>query len=153
MQILNLKDEPQHLPMLGAWHHSQWSYLNPQGSLEQRFEKMKLHLDAELIPSTFIAKDGMLLGSASIIAQDMDTKSELTPWLASVFVTPEHRNRGTGDELVKHVMQRAKEAKVETLYLFTPDREAFYQKLEWRLFSKENYRGHWVTVMHVKFND
>jgi hypothetical protein len=36
---------------------------------------------------------------------------------------------------------------LETLYLFTPDRESFYQNLGWQVLSKEEYRGAWVTVM------
>ncbi|NOU13132.1 MAG: GNAT family N-acetyltransferase, partial [Methylococcaceae bacterium] len=82
-----------------------------------------------------------------------DTRPELTPWLASVFVAPKHRNNGVGSQLVKNVMQQAKEAGINELYLFTPDRETFYQKLGWSVLAKEDYRGHAVTVMSVKLSD
>lgn len=115
---------------------------------------MKLFLsDDDLIPSTFIAKENNLMGSASIIEQDMDTRPELTPWLASVFVAPEYRNNGVGSSLVKHIMQTAKQAGIEKLYLFTPDRETFYEKLGWQVLSREIYRGHSVTVMYIKLID
>jgi GNAT superfamily N-acetyltransferase len=152
MQILNINDEPQHIPTLGNWHHKQWSYLNPDGSVEKRIEKMNAYLCTNLIPSTFIAKDTLLMGSAAIVAQDMDSRPDLTPWLASVFVAPEYRSNGIGSNLVRHVMQKAKEAGIKMLYLFTPDRETFYQKLGWHVLSKEDYRGYSVTIMYIKLN-
>lgn len=92
------------------------------------------------------------MGSAAITANDMETRPELTPWLASVFVAPEFRNRGVGSRLVMHVMQQAKDAGVDTLYLFTPDRVSFYEKLGWRTFNEEFYRGHLVTIMSIRLD-
>lgn len=158
MRILDLKEEPQHIPTLAQWHHQQWSYLNPGGSIEARIEKMQTYLGDALIPSTFIAidgiaKDGELLGSAAIIAQDMDTRLELTPWLASVFVAPEHRHKQIGRTLVQHIMQKARAANIKTLYLFTPDRAHFYREMGWSALSVEEYRGQMVTVMCVNLCD
>ena len=152
MQILDLRDEPQQIPTLAKWHHQQWASLNPNGSLEKRIIKMQDYLSEECVPSTFIAKTSQLLGSAAIVDNDMETKPELTPWLASVFVAPEYRRQGIGSELVKHVMQKAKQAGIEAMYLFTPDQANFYQKLGWEVIANEEYRGHSVMVMRVKLN-
>ena len=73
----------------------------------------------------------------------------MSPWLASVFVSPENRGKGVGSKLVIRVMEKAKEAGIPVLYLFTPDKEGFYQKLGWQTISKEAYRGQLVTVMQV----
>lgn len=88
-----------------------------------------------------------LVGSASIIDYDMDDRTELTPWLASVFVAPEQRRRGVGGDLVRHVMDRARHAGIATLYLFTPDRQRFYQRLGWHELEQTRYRGYPVTIM------
>jgi N-acetylglutamate synthase-like GNAT family acetyltransferase len=150
MHIKDIRDEPHHISTLAEWHHNEWSYLNPGETIEKRIEKMQSYLGANLISSTFIAKDeGGLLGSAAIIANDIDTRPEWTPWLASVFVAPEFRNRGIGGNLVRHVMQKAQEAGVEKLYLFTPDRVSFYEALGWQIFKDELYRGHRVTIMYT----
>ena len=106
-----------------------------------------------LIPSTFIAVEKDLLGSAAIVAHDMDTKQELSPWLASVFVSPENRSRGIGSELVLQVMNQARNAGIKTLYLFTPDKERFYIRLGWQTISNEIYRGHVVTVMQINLKE
>ena len=150
MQILDLRDEPQQIPTLAEWHHQQWASLNPNGSLEKRILKMQDYLSDELVPSTFIAKTTELLGSAAIVENDMETKPDLTPWLASVFVAPEYRRQGVGSQLVKHAMQKAKQAGIEAMYLFTPDQVNFYQKLGWEVIANEEYRGHSVMVMRCQ---
>ncbi|WP_347987924.1 GNAT family N-acetyltransferase [Methylomonas sp. AM2-LC] len=151
MQILDLKDEPEHLPTLAEWHHQQWYALNPGDSIEKRIVYMQSYLSADFIPTTFIAKNEVLLGSAAIVANDMDTEMGLSPWLASVFVAPEYRNKGVGSRLVKHVALKAQQAGIDTLYLFT-DRVGFYEKLGWQVFSQQVYYGHRVTVMIIELN-
>ncbi|MBI4764061.1 MAG: GNAT family N-acetyltransferase [Deltaproteobacteria bacterium] len=149
MKIIDLKFEPHHIPVLADWHHREWSYLNPNETVEQRIADMQSYLTDRLVPSTFIAKEEELLGSAAVIEHDLDTRPELSPWLASVFVAPEHRGKGAGSKLVIHVMEKAREAGISALYLFTPDKEHFYQKLGWQTISKETYQGHLITVMKV----
>ncbi len=152
MLIQDLKDQPQYVPTLAAWHHHEWWSLNPGCSIEQRIEDMQAYLNPDFIPSTFIATQTELMGSAAIVAHDMDIKPELTPWLASVFVAPAYRNQGIGSQLVKFVMQKAQQSGIETLYLFTSDRmEIFYRKLGWEVFLKTEYYGNAVSLMCVDF--
>lgn len=149
MNIVNLKNVPHHLETLARWHQKEWSYLRPNKTLTERIDRMKSHLMAEFIPTTFVATNHELLGSAAIIKHDMYTRKELTPWLASVYVAPEFRRQGIGSALVFHIMEQARENKIERLYLFTPDREAFYTRLGWKTFEKTSYLGYAITIMCV----
>jgi GNAT superfamily N-acetyltransferase len=152
MLILNLKDKPEHLLPLAQWHHAEWSYLNPLRSFDQRVQEMQEDLQGKVIPTTFVAEDaGELLGSACILADDMSSHPELTPWLASVYVNEIHRGKGIGSTLVKRVMQHAQENGVKRLYLYTPDQEQMYGRLGWQLFSREPYNGTPVTIMAIDF--
>jgi N-acetylglutamate synthase-like GNAT family acetyltransferase len=152
MLILNLKDKPEHLLPLAQWHHAEWSYLNPLRSFDQRVQEMQEDLQCKVIPTTFVAEDaGELLGSACILADDMSSHPELTPWLASVYVNEIHRGKGIGSTLVKRVMQHAQENGVKRLYLYTPDQEQMYARLGWQLFSREPYNGTPVTIMAIDF--
>jgi GNAT superfamily N-acetyltransferase len=147
MLILNLKDKPEHLLPLAQWHHAEWSYLNPLRSFDQRVQEMQEDLQGKVIPTTFVAEDaGEQLGSACILADDMSSHPELTPWLASVYVNEIHRGKGIGSTLVKRVMQHAQENGVKRLYLYTPDQEQMYARLGWQLFSREPYNGTPVTI-------
>lgn len=148
-KILNLRDKPELLETLARWHQAEWSQLNPGESLEQRIIRMQPFLNDKLIPSTYIAFDDVLYGSAAIVANDMDNRPELSPWLASVFVKPEYRNQGIGSTLVHHVMLQAQQNDIEKLYLYTPDREAFYHKLGWRRIETAHYHGYQVSIMEA----
>ena len=151
MQISNLKDKPHHLMTLARWHHAEWSYLNPQRSFDERVAEMREDLEGKLIPTTFIAEDeqGNLLGSASLLAQDMSSHPELTPWLASVYVDASQRGKGIGSTLVRQVMQHARDNGIARLYLYTPDQEQLYARLGWQLLSREPYNGTPVTIMSL----
>jgi N-acetylglutamate synthase-like GNAT family acetyltransferase len=149
IEIINLKDEPVNLATLAAWHQQEWSSFNPGESIEERILRMQPYLNEDFIPSTFIAKDNGLSGSAAIVSQDMETSPQLSPWLASVYVPPEKRGRGIGTKLVLHVMAQAKREGIKTLYLFTPDRQGFYLNLGWSIKNVEQYQKQEVTIMQV----
>ena len=148
MEIIPLKKRVKFIPTLAGWHYGQWAYLNPESSVEHRISSLKDELHADGIPVTYVAvsKD-TLLGSASLVPHDMHTRMDLSPWLASVFVAPEHRNRGVGSALIDHVAKEAGKLGYQTIYLFTPDREAFYKRLGWTFFERTEYRGHPVPIM------
>jgi N-acetylglutamate synthase-like GNAT family acetyltransferase len=149
MKIVNLKEVPHHLDTLSRWYHEEWSYLKPKKTLADRIERMKSHLLPEFVPTTFVATNHALFGSAAIIEHDMDTRKELTPWLAGVYVAPEFRRQGIGSKLVLHIMEQAKQNMIKRLYLFTPDRDAFYTRLGWKIFEKTSYLGYAVTIMYM----
>ena len=152
IKIINLKDEPENLLTLASWHQDEWSYLNPGEDLVARISRMQSFLNEDFIPSTFIARDEVLLGSAAIVLWDMKTEPQLTPWLASVFIRPEARRQGVGRQLVLHVMEQARKEGIDCLYLYTPDQESFYIKLGWSTIDKLKHQGHDVTIMQVKLN-
>lgn len=162
MQIDYLADHPDAIPTLAHWHHEQWKHLDPVDTVEQRIVRLQAHLGKVQIPTTFVAmslsekrgpgvdrKD--ILGSASLIAHDMDTHPELSPWLASVFVAPELREQGIGTALVRRVIQEAETLEVLNLHLFTtPDKRGFYARLGWELIEHTRYRGYQQIVMTLK---
>ena len=149
MKIVDLKDVPSYLSTLAAWHFEEWNYMSANSSLAGWVEKMKVYLEPEFIPTTFVALDNELLGSAAIVQNDMDTRMELGPWLASVYVEPMFRKRGMGSRLVHHVMSQARKNGIKKLYLFTPDQEEFYKGLGWKELERTYYRGCDVTIMYV----
>jgi GNAT superfamily N-acetyltransferase len=148
MRIDYLADHPEFLPMLAQWHHDKWGYTRPGESAEARAARMKPLCGHEEIPTVFVAFSGStLFGSAMLIANDMDTRKELTPWLAGVFVAPERRRQGIGSVLIERVVECAAKLGVATLYLYTPDAERLYARLGWRPVERTPYRGAEVLIM------
>jgi GNAT superfamily N-acetyltransferase len=71
----------------------------------------------------------------------MDTRRDLTPWLADVFLSPDFRRRGIASALVRRVVDEARTLDVSELYLFTtgPWRERLYAGLGWSVIDRPIY--------------
>ncbi|WP_425467758.1 GNAT family N-acetyltransferase [Phreatobacter stygius] len=99
-------------------------------------------LGAGPIPCALIAASGeRFVGTVSLIESDMDERPQYSPWIAALWVDPEHRRQGIGAALVKAAATRAFEAGIGMLYLCaTPDKAPFYMSLGWRQIE-ENVAG------------
>lgn len=152
MEIAYLADYQHHIPQLAKWQHTEWAYLNPGDTLEKR--TTRLHEDAQYcqIPTVIVAvEDDVLMGSASLVFNDMKTRAELNPWLASVYVDDKFRNRGIGSAVVQRIMEEARALGVRPLYLFTPDKQSFYTRLGWERVEDTEYCNEQVTIMRWCF--
>lgn len=151
MRIDPLSKNREWIPRLARWHHEQWAAFNPGEILADRVARLEAQADGNDLPLTWVALEkDVLLGSASLVRSDMETRPELSPWLASVFVAPEHRNRGIGGGLVRSVMGEAAARGFPRLYLFTPDRDPFYARLGWSVREKLEYHGEVVSLMSLE---
>jgi len=149
VHIVDLNNEPWHIARLSRWHHREWVQFYPDEQVEDFARDLNACLGGQLVPSTVIATDGRLLGSASLLASDMLTHPELSPWVASVYVRRAARGSGVGSALIRHLMDVAARGGLRSLYLFTPDRVEFYRRLDWVEIGRELYQGIPVTLMQV----
>ncbi len=72
------------------------------------------------------------VGVASLVAHDLDSRPELTPWLAGVFVVPEARGRGHAAHLIAAVEAAGRAAAIPSLWLYTHSAERIYARVGWR---------------------
>jgi GNAT superfamily N-acetyltransferase len=152
MQIEYLADHPLLVPKLARLHFEQWGYLRPDESLEHRTRRLEASCGRGGVPSVVVALEGgALCGSAMLLANDMETRPDLTPWLAGVYVVAACRGRGYGSALVRRVESEAAAFGVERLHLYTPDSVDFYSRLGWDLDERCEYLGQEVAVMSKRF--
>ena len=148
VEIANLCNYPQHLPTLAQWHFDQWSAYYPDQTLQDFINDLQASLLGKRIPQTFIAlQNGQLAGSASLLADDLDCRPELGPWLASVFIHPDFRQQGLATRLISAIEGHADQCEINTLYLFTPDQQAWYQRLGWKRHEDIALGGRRISVM------
>lgn len=99
-------------------------------------------------PQTFVLLlDGQPAGTASLAAQDLDSRPDLTPWLAGVYVVPEARGRGLALDLVRAVEGAAGAAGVATLWLYTRRAERVYLQAGWHTVEHFTHHGDQATLM------
>lgn len=143
-----LGEQPQHIETIARWHQSQWQHISPQHSVESRVRLYSTYSNSPDIPFCLLAtQQGQPMGSASVVEYDMESHSQLTPWLASVYVHPTFRQQGIATELIRRCIELARQGSAERLYLFTPDQAAFYQKRGWQPLEHCLYHNEPVDIM------
>jgi len=148
MEILPLADRKQFIAELAELHHAEWKHLNPSLTLEGRAEAITEAAGREGIPSIFIAVSGdQLVGSAALVQNDMDTKLDLTPWLAAVYVKEGFRRQGVATGLIARCETEAARSNASAWYLYTEFASGLYEKLGWRHLERCDYKGVTVDVM------
>lgn len=153
MKIEYLADHPDFVPLLARWQHREWACLHPGETLQDRIGQLENQLGHREIPTTIVAiEDGKALGSASLVVKDLETRSDLAPWLAGVYVGEQHRRRGIGTALVKQIMLEAKALETPTLYLFTADKEKLYARLGWKTFERQIYHEQHIVIMKINLS-
>jgi GNAT superfamily N-acetyltransferase len=151
MRIAFLADHPQHALALAHWHHREWGSLMPDWTRGDAERELAGHAVRRDIPTTLVLldDDGALVGSVSVLDEDASQFRDLSPWLASLYVAPTARGRGLGARLVRAALDVARDQGVPRLYLFTPDRASFYERLGWTVLGSRMLAGRAVTLMAI----
>ena len=152
IEIHYLADLPEHAPMLAQWHFAQWQHFVEGDSGERRLRLLRERANHCAVPTVLIAVDGsQLLGSATLAEFDMETRRDLTPWMADVFVAPEFRRCGIASALVHRIVGEAADLGVAKLYLWTTGamREALYAGLGWSVLERPMYQGVERALMSI----
>src|SRR5882724_9764656 len=136
MQIDYLINHEEFLPSLAHLHYEQWTHLRPGESLEARTSRLRSYMGRQGIPTVVVALDqSALLGSAMLVAKDLDTHPHLSPWLAGVYVLPKFRRHGVATALVSRIIAEARSLGIPKLYLYTVSAERFFSQLGWSLIE------------------
>lgn len=147
-----LKHHPQALEQLTQiWHQLLGKIWVPDVPMERVKQRFVEHMQDDQLPLTLVAfNENVPIGMCSLREND-GILPELTPWLGSLVVDPNHQNTGVGRLLVDATKKQAKELNYEILYLFAfdPTIPDYYQRLGWKKRGMDRFKGHVVTVMEI----
>lgn len=148
MRIVPLVERPDLAEQVSVWGFGEWGHLNPGQTLEQRRVLIQGKMNVDRVPIAFVAlgDDDGIVGTASLIFDDLEGDPR-NPWLASVYVPPEHRRKGIASALIRTVENAARRIGYDRLYLFTSTAPSLYAGLGWRALEQRDYRGEHIQVM------
>ncbi|EJQ13821.1 hypothetical protein IE3_02720 [Bacillus cereus BAG3X2-1] len=87
--------------------------------------------DPNDIPSFYIAiVDDKIIGTYALIRNDLNSRQDLSPWLACLFVDEKFRGNSIGAKLLNHGLLEAAKRGYKFLYL-TSDLKGYYEKYGW----------------------
>ncbi|WP_290815313.1 GNAT family N-acetyltransferase [Ferrovibrio sp.] len=130
-------------PVASAVWAAFWQHKGtPLAALQAGFRR---HLAAGALPFTLAAEaDGTFAGTVSLIACDepdyvaVSGRTDMVPWLAALWVEPQHRRAGLGAALVTEIERRAAALGIARLYLSAlPPAQVFYEKRGWQAIDRD----------------
>lgn len=140
------------LPELAKLHFDEWKHLSPDKTLEDRVVKLRQMAESTDVPFMVVAtENNQLIGSSALVIEDMKTRKDLSPWLASVFVKPQFRKNGIATTLVRHIENEATKRGIRELFLYTEHARTLYTKLGWTELEQCQYQGVQVAIMSKHF--
>lgn len=85
----------------------------------------------DTIPQFYLMlNDDEIVGCYGLITNDAISRHDLSPWLCSLYIEPEHRGKRLSDTIFQHAKQIVKSIGLPALYLVT-DHNGLYEKFGW----------------------
>ena len=90
----------------------------------------------DLLPSFYVALENeKIIGTYALLRNDINSRQDLFPWLACLYVDPAYRCNSIGEQLLEHGLQMTAQLGHEKLYL-SSDLEGYYEKYGWTNSTK-----------------
>ena len=153
LTIISLTDRPDLLTTVATWVYKEWWSHRPEHSPDTLANMLKERSTSDRIYESFVALlDSVPVGTATVLDHDIDTERHpnLTPWVAAVYVIPEVRRQGIGEQLVSQATTFALSRGFNTVYLWTIHRKNWYERLGWQLMEQFDNNG--TLVSFLKFD-
>lgn len=150
LEIVNLADRREYLEEVSEWLWNQWRRAMgaPLSDVVYRSEHC---IEKDRMPQMYVALlDGKAVGVVSLWMNDLATRQDLYPWLATLYTKEEYRGRGIGEALQKRSIQAARECGYETIYLVT-ELEGYYEKTGWE-FMEHAPEGDGATTKLYRYD-
>lgn len=138
VDLVRLADRPELVEVCAAWGFGNWGSQSG-GTLQRALDTYTLPMHDDDYETVVAVRHGKAVGMASLWPSDYPRRPDLTPWLAALFVHPEHRGLGLSVRLSEAVEAAAVARGHERLHLITEHHERLYSKSGW--VTLENVRS------------
>lgn len=146
--LSSLAQYPTFVNQISGWFFEEWGGGIEGRTFGQFSELLNERMNIDKLPVAFVAlASGDLIGTASLICNEISSLPRYKHWLASVFVTPEHRRQGWGTKIVRASVQIAPDYGIDKLVLYTHSHIDFYQQLGWEYLETVQYRNRDAMIL------
>lgn len=146
IQTFIVKPKTPELAICARWRTEAFSVL--ETSFEQELNSLELFASDQSHGVALVAKFGTEpIGTCLLVEREIDPNHDVSPWLAGLFVTPEHRRKGAGAVLVAAIEDEARQRGVSRIHLYTTAAAGFYTRLGWAILDRTSWKGSETAFM------
>jgi len=133
---------------LARLHALEWQHLYHEWTEKKAVEEFGAQKTDGTLPATLVLREGgRLVGSVSVVDNDCEARTDLNPWLASLYVMSEHRGQGHGSHLIQAAIELAKRNGSAALYVFTESAEELFLRHGFVEFADAVTNGRGITIL------
>jgi GNAT superfamily N-acetyltransferase len=148
VQTFIVEPRTPELALCARWRANAFSVL--EASFEKELRSLELFASDQRHGVALIAKiNGEPIGTCLLAESEIEPNHDVSPWLAGLFVVPEHRRKGAGAVLVRAIEDQARQRGFSRLYLYTTKAVVFYARLGWTDLDHTRWKG-FDTVFMVR---
>jgi len=133
---------------LASLHAAEWGHLyrNWDGAVAQA--EFRTHRTDGSLPATLVLRqEGRLVGVVSLIHGDCEARTDIDPWLASLYVVLEFRGRGHAHRLVDAAIDHAAAAGEQALHVFTESATELFQQHGFAELERTTVHGQSIVIL------
>lgn len=122
LRICDIKDNKEYLEEVAVLTQKEWGTKNLSNEefklkVAKKIEKITSLLDRRDYCKLLLLDDDALVGFTSIFPTDGESRQDLTPWYATMYVKSEYRGRGYSKLLNDAILKEAKQRGFDRIYL------------------------------------
>ncbi len=150
LQVVTTSERPDLAPVVAGWLWQEF-WRRDGHSYAETLQAVIKSATSYPLPKTFILlAEGSPVGTASLAEHDLDSRRDLSPWLAGVFVDPASRGKGYSKPLIEAVVQECRRFAHPVIWLYTQTAESLYAKLGWSTVERFEHRNRPYALMSLK---
>jgi GNAT superfamily N-acetyltransferase len=149
IEIITLADRADLAATCAKWNHQQWGYLSGATEEDATSGLQDIIHSTDGQAARAALWNGALAGFVLLIHNDLDSHPHLKPWVASLLVAPEYRERGVAKALMAAIEGAARELGYNEAYLYT-DKPDLYRKIAWQDFEGLKGEDEGMLIMNKK---
>lgn len=151
IEIGNLSGAPRLGSILSRLNFAEWADTLPElshSAWDNFYQECAMNGDSSL-PTTIVGTlHGEVVGCVSLeVIDDVDEFPHYTPWISSLVVARDHRNKGIASQLTQNASRLAFEMGYSRIFLWTYEQETMYQRLGWSVIHRITFKGRGAVIM------